>query len=59
MVLIFRFLLFTLLGAAAVCFVLYLFTGQLRWRQWGVRIMVATVATGLLFFGGLILGNQL
>lgn len=45
---------FFLLGIAAViCFVLFVTTGQARYKSWGVRIVAAAVVTGLVFFLGL------
>ncbi len=43
--------LFLFLCAAAVAlFLLYVVTGQVRYRHWGVRVLIATVGTGLAFF---------
>jgi hypothetical protein len=36
--------------AAVVLFGLYVLTGELRYRQWGLRVLIATVGTGLAFF---------
>jgi hypothetical protein len=42
-----------LFAAAIVCFVLFIATGQARYKSWGVRIVAAAVVTGLVFFLGL------
>lgn len=45
---------FLLLGiAAVVCFVLFVVTGQARYKSWGVKIVAAAVVAGLVFFAGL------
>ncbi len=36
--------------ASVACFLMYVTTGQVRYRHWGVRVLVATVGTGLAFF---------
>ena len=55
--LIFRFLLFALLGLSVLCFAFYIATGQVRYRRWGVVILKWSVVAGLVFFGMLILGR--
>jgi len=55
--LLFRLVLFALLGASALCFAFYIGTGQLRYRLWGVRVLKWTVVAALAFFGVLILGR--
>jgi hypothetical protein len=55
--LIFRFLIFFLLGASALCFVFYLGTGQVGFRRWGLIILKWTVIAALAFFAVLILGR--
>lgn len=52
--LLFRFLLFFLLGGAAVCFLLYMATGKLHFRQWGTLIFKWTLIAAFFFFGVLI-----
>jgi hypothetical protein len=45
---------FLLLGVAAVgCFVLFVVSGQARFKTWGVRIVTAAVVAGLVFFLGM------
>ena len=51
---VFRALLLVLLLAAVACFVAYAWTGDLRHRAWGVRLVRWTVGTGLAFFAILI-----
>ena len=36
--------------AIVLLFGLYLLTGQVRYRLWGVRVLALTVGTGLAFF---------
>jgi hypothetical protein len=52
---VFRALVFLLLVAGLLCFAMYVGTGQLRWRQLGIRIVKWTVVAGLGFFGVLLL----
>ena len=52
--LLFRFLLFFLLGGAAVFFVLYMATGKPHFRRWGILILKWTLIAAFLFFGVLI-----
>jgi hypothetical protein len=56
--LIFRFLLFFLLGASALCFMFYIGTGQVGFRKWGIVILKWTVVAALGFFAVLILGRS-
>ena len=51
----FRALVFLLLVAGLLCFAMYIGTGQLRWRQLGIRIVKWTVVAGLGFFAVLLL----
>ncbi|MEZ5707033.1 MAG: hypothetical protein R3E56_18345 [Burkholderiaceae bacterium] len=53
--LLFRFVVFFLLLAAGVSFAFYIGTGQLRFRQYGVRLLKWAVMAGLGFFGVLVL----
>lgn len=53
--LLFRFAIFFLLLAAGVCFALYVGTGQVRYRVWGIKILKWTLLAALGFFGVLIL----
>jgi hypothetical protein len=55
--LIFRTLMFLLLGSSVLCFAFYIGTGQARFRHWGLVILKWTVVAGLVFFGGLILSR--
>ncbi|HEX5806248.1 MAG TPA: hypothetical protein VFY31_07945 [Macromonas sp.] len=57
--LLFRFILFGMLGAAAISFAFYLGTGQLKYRTWGVMLLKWAVVAGLGFFGLMILGRIL
>jgi hypothetical protein len=47
-------MLFLLLGAGA-CFAFYVGTGELRFKQWGLRILKWTVLSALGFFEVLVL----
>ncbi len=47
---IFRAILLLLLIAGLGCFVLYIATGQMRWRALGLRLVKWTVVAGLVFF---------
>ncbi len=51
---LFRGLFFVLLMGAAVLFALYAVTGQRRWRQLGLRIVIGIVLAGFIFFAVLI-----
>lgn len=53
--LIFRTLVFLLLVAGLLCFAMYIGTGQMRWRQLGLRLVKWTVLAALGFFAVLIL----
>lgn len=53
--LFFRFAVFLLLGAAALCFAFYLGTGRPHFRRWGVVTLKWTVIAGLAFFAVMIL----
>jgi len=55
---LFRFLLFFLLGGAAVCFLLYMATGKPHFRRWGIAILKWTLIAGFVFFGVLIFGQM-
>lgn len=50
----FRAAMFILLGGAALCFALYLATGRMHFRRWGVASFKWTVIAGLAFFAVLI-----
>jgi len=54
-VLLFRFLMFALLGASALCFAFFVGTGQDRYRHWGWVILRWTLVAAFAFFGVLIL----
>ncbi len=47
---VFRATLLLLLMAGLGCFAIYIATGQVRWRAWGLRLVKWTVAAGLVFF---------
>ena len=53
--LVFRWIILLLLVAGLFCFAMYVGTGQMQWRQRGVRIVKWTVVAGLGFFAVLIL----
>lgn len=53
--LIARWIVLLLLGAAIVCFAFYIGTGQLRWRRMGLVIVKWTVIAALGFFAVLVL----
>jgi len=55
--LLLRFILFGMLGAAAISFAFYIGTGQPKYRAWGVMLLKWAVVAGLAFFGVLILGR--
>ncbi len=50
----FRVLLLVLLLSAGGLFGVYAFTGQGSYRKWGLRLLVTTLAAGLVFFAVLI-----
>ena len=53
--LIFRTLMFLLLGGSALCFAFYIATGRVQFRRWGLMTLKWTVVAALAFFGVLIL----
>jgi hypothetical protein len=53
--LLFRVIVFFLLGGAALCFAFYLGTGKPHFRRWGIVTFKWTIIAGLAFFGVLIL----
>ena len=53
--LVFRWIVLLLLVAGALCFAMYVGTGQRRWRELGLRIVKWTVFAALGFFAVLIL----
>lgn len=53
--LLFRWLIFLLLIAAAVCFAFYAGTGQVRYRRWGLVTLKWTLIAAFGFFAVLIL----
>ena len=53
--LLFRFLVFGLLGVSALCFAFYIGTGEPRYRAWGLVLLKWLVVAGLAFFGVLVL----
>lgn len=52
--LIFRTLMFVLLGGSVLCFGMYIATGQARYKNLGIAILKWTVIAGFGFFGVLI-----
>ena len=54
-VLIFRWIFLLLAVAAVLCFAMFIGTGQVRYRAWGVLIVKWAVVAGLGFFAVLIL----
>lgn len=52
---LFRILMLLALLGCVVCFVMYAFTGQPRYKLWGLRALKWTVWVGLAFFGIVIL----
>lgn len=55
--LLFRFLLFGMLGGAALCFAFYIGTGRAQYRRYGLTLLKWAVVAGLVFFGVLILSR--
>ena len=53
--LLFRFAIFFLLLAAGACFAFYIGTSDVRYRQWGLKLLKWAVIAGLGFFGVLVL----
>ena len=53
--LVFRWLILLLLVGSALCFAMYVGTGQARWRAIGLRVLTWTVVAGLCFFAVLLL----
>ena len=53
--LIFRWIVFLLLVAGALSFAMYIATGQVRYRAWGLRVVKWTMVAALAFFAVLIL----
>ena len=51
---VFRFLMLLLLVASAISFVLYAVTGQMRYRRIGLRVLIAALVAGFVFFAVLI-----
>lgn len=55
--LLFRFLMFALLGTSALCFAFYLGTGRKQFLRWGIVVLKWTVLAALAFFGVLMLSR--
>ena len=53
--LLFRWVLLLLLIAAVLCFAMYVGTGEVRWRAYGVRLVTWVILAGFAFFAVLIL----
>ena len=51
---VFRALLILMLIAGAACFGVYALSGRMRYRVYGVRLVVASLVAGLVFFAVLI-----
>ena len=49
-----RWVVFLILGAAVACFAAYALTGELRYRALGLRLTKWTLIAALVFFGVLI-----
>ena len=47
---VFRWLMLVLLVGSAVCFAFYAGTGQERFKRWGLRMLITTLAAGFVFF---------
>lgn len=56
--LIARTLVLLLLLASAVSFGFYIFSGDLRYRRFGLTVLKWTVAAGLVFFAGMIVESM-
>ena len=54
-VLIFRWVFMLLAVAAVLCFAMFIGSGDVRYRSWGIRIVKWAVVAGLGFFAVLIL----
>ncbi|WP_334133862.1 hypothetical protein [Tepidimonas sp.] len=54
---LFRFLMFALLGACALCFAFYLGTGRKHYLRWGLVVLKWTVIAALGFFAVLLLSR--
>jgi len=52
--LIFRWMIPTLLVLAGVLFATFMFTGDPRYRRHGLRVLIATLIAAFAFFAGLI-----
>ena len=53
--LIFRWVFMLLAVAAVLCFAMFIGSGEVRYRSWGIRIVKWAVVAGLGFFAVLIL----
>lgn len=53
--LLFRWILLLLLLGAGTAFALYIATGQVRFRRFGLQLLKWVLVAGLMFFGVLIL----
>ncbi|MDD2926771.1 hypothetical protein [Rhodoferax sp.] len=53
--LLFRWAMLLLLLSAAVCFVFYVGTGQVRYKRWGLKVLKWTLIAAFGFFAVLIL----
>ncbi|MEW6694382.1 hypothetical protein Tther_00218 [Tepidimonas thermarum] len=54
---LFRFAMFALLGASALCFAFYLGTGRRHYLRWGMAVLKWTVVAALGFFAVLMLSR--
>lgn len=54
---VFRLLLLLALVASAISFIAYALSGQVRFRKLGLRLLLAAIAAGLVFFAVLIAEN--
>ncbi|MEJ6024171.1 hypothetical protein [Ramlibacter sp. PS4R-6] len=55
----FRVLMLLMLVASGASFVLYAATGQMRFRKFGIRVLLGAIAAALVFFAVLIAENLL
>lgn len=51
---VFRAVMLLMLVGSGVCFVMYALTSELRYRVIGLRLLIATLAAGFIFFAVLI-----
>lgn len=54
-----RALVLALMGLAIASFLVYVVTGRVQFRTWGLRLIGATLVAALVFFGTLIISRIL